>query len=41
MGIEQWIQKDIPAKDNTPFIVYGTEGVGKKMFLVQWMKHHK
>ena len=53
MQLDQWIQKDIPviqlfspinlpkAKDNVPYVINGTEGVGKKMFLTHWMKYHK
>lgn len=39
--IEEWLNADVPAEHNTPLVIEGDQGAGKKTLLVKWYEYHQ
>lgn len=39
--IEEWLNLEVPAEDNTPLLIEGEPGAGKKALLSKWYDYHK
>lgn len=39
--IEEWLNMEVPAETNTPLLIEGEPGAGKKALLAKWYDYHK